>query len=158
MKKINISHKKHIRYFNAPCIDGLVSIRISMFCKEIEKYSNDDIVGLLSAQIHDAVLSNIPYEPELCTAFNVDKNKNVDIYCIVQDDVRTKQEILNTIKTSLLENDFTCGDFIGISVELCSNLNKWIKTRSKLRGSFISFISTPLIGEALNRFISKYRH
>ncbi|MBQ7660018.1 MAG: hypothetical protein IJS26_04705 [Alphaproteobacteria bacterium] len=151
-------HKKYIKYFNAPCVDGLVSIKISMFCKEIEKYSNDDIVGLLSAQIHDAVLSNIPYESELCTAFNVDKNKNVDIYCIVQDDIRTEQEILNIIKAALLENDFDCGDFIETSVELHSNLDKWIKTRSKLRESFVSFISTPRIGMALNRFLSRYRH
>lgn len=154
----NKNKNKKIRYFNAPCINGLVSIRISMFCKEIEKYSHDDIIGLLSAQIHDAVLSNIPYEPELCTAFNVDKNKNVDIYCIVQDDIRTEQEILNIIKEALMKNDFDYGDFIELSIERHSNLDKWIKTRSKLRKSFVSFISTPRIGMALMRFISKYRH
>lgn len=148
---------KKIRYFNAPCIDGLTSIRFSMSCKKLKKYNDEKIVERLSKQIHEAVLSDIPYEPELCTAFNVDKNKNIDIYCIVQDYIRQKQDILRIIKTALLKNEFIGGDFIETTLENHSDLNTWINKQKTPRKSPISCISTPHIGLALKRFVSKYR-
>lgn len=88
-----------------------------MFCKKLKEYSAEEIVERLSKQIYEAILSDIPYEPELCTAFNIDKNKNIDIYCIVQDYIRQKQDILRIIKTALLKNEFIGGDFIETTLE-----------------------------------------
>lgn len=65
--------------------------------------------------------------------------------------------ILHIIKAALLKNDFNSGDFIETALENHSDLNTWINKQKTPRKSSISCISTPHIGLALKRFVSKYR-
>lgn len=137
-----------IDYTNTKCVDGFVSIKISLSCTGL-KYQNENKVRIcLAKQICNTFFDEYTNKKELCIIYKI--GKTIELYCLVLDRERCKQEILQTIKTALMENTFSGGDSLLCTLEKHSDLRAWIKQFAP--DNKWNIYSTPLFANAIYNY------
>ena len=102
----------------------------------------------LAKQICNTFFDEYTNKKELCIIYKIDKT--IELYCLVLDRERSKQEILQTIKTALMENTFSSGDSLLCTLEKHSDLRAWIKQFAP--DNKWNIYSTPLFANAIYNY------